>query len=292
MAEKKYWAGGFGEPEVLNDFILNNYWAALKYDSPDQSSTAKSAFENFDKIKKGDWFAIKGFSPQKIKIHYIGEVISKDDYKKSISFKSWGIEKFELSGRPRTGRWPDTLIEVTDGEAIQEIFFKRWPMNAYTKLLEHKHQIILQGPPGTGKTRVAKEIAYKLIKDDILPENEGERKKKIKELEDSGNFKLIQFHPAYSYEDFVRGITAKSNGNNIEYKTENKVLGEFAEKAYKNLEDSKKDVTKLSEEKQLEKYLEELVDEIQETLDEKGKFPISKSAYIFENTSGRSKKLL
>lgn len=48
------------------------------------------------------------------------------------------------------------------------------------------------------------------------------------------NYKIIQFHPAYSYEDFVRGITAKTTGTSIEYKTEDKLLAEFAYEANKN----------------------------------------------------------
>ena len=47
--------------------------------------------------------------------------------------------------------------------------------------------------------------------------------------------KLIQFHPAYSYEDFVRGITAKANEDSqIEYEVENRVLAKFAEDALNN----------------------------------------------------------
>lgn len=48
-------------------------------------------------------------------------------------------------------------------------------------------------------------------------------------------YKIIQFHPSYSYEDFVRGITAKTNGTNIEYITENRILADFAKKASENL---------------------------------------------------------
>ena len=50
-----------------------------------------------------------------------------------------------------------------------------------------------------------------------------------------GEYKLIQFHPAYSYEDFVRGIIAESDDNGqIKYTTKNKVLIEFALKAQDN----------------------------------------------------------
>ena len=50
-----------------------------------------------------------------------------------------------------------------------------------------------------------------------------------------GESKLIQFHPAYSYEDFVRGIVAETTENgNISYTVENKILAEFAQKAKDN----------------------------------------------------------
>jgi MoxR-like ATPase len=55
------------------------------------------------------------------------------------------------------------------------------------------------------------------------------------EVLSKGEYKLIQFHPAYSYEDFVRGIVAETNSNNqVEYKVVNKVLADFAEKALDN----------------------------------------------------------
>ena len=53
-------------------------------------------------------------------------------------------------------------------------------------LLQEKKQVIFQGPPGTGKTYVAQKLAAHLA-------------------ESNGRFQLVQFHPSYSYEDFVRG---------------------------------------------------------------------------------------
>ncbi|MCI3937079.1 AAA family ATPase [Chryseobacterium aahli] len=56
------------------------------------------------------------------------------------------------------------------------------------------------------------------------------------QLEENDQFKLIQFHPSYTYEDFVRGIVAKPNpdGDGVLYEAENKTLGEFAKKALDN----------------------------------------------------------
>lgn len=50
-----------------------------------------------------------------------------------------------------------------------------------------------------------------------------------------GEYKLMQFHPSYTYEDFVRGIVVKTEkGNMPEYSVVNKALIEFAEKALNN----------------------------------------------------------
>ena len=116
----------------------------------------------------------------------------------------------------------------------------------YINLLHYKPQIILQGPPGTGKTCEAKRIARELLG---LEENDS--------LESNEQFKLIQFHPSYSYEDFVRGIIAKTNesGEGIVYTAENKVLGEFAEKAHKSLQEFLKNKRNLSNGKILEIFL-------------------------------------
>ncbi len=95
---------------------------------------------------------------------------------------------------------------------------KNIPMQNYINLLKSKKQIILQGAPGTGKTRLAKQIAEEVIK------------------QKSGEYEIIQFHPAYSYEDFVRGIVAKAQNNTVSYEVENKILAEFAQKAQANTE--------------------------------------------------------
>lgn len=91
-------------------------------------------------------------------------------------------------------------------------------------LLEFKKQIILQGPPGTGKTRLAKQIARFMIKN--------ETEDRIDDIKEQ--VKIVQFHPSYSYEDFVRGIVAKSNGTQIEYITEDKLLINISKKAISN----------------------------------------------------------
>jgi 5-methylcytosine-specific restriction protein B len=68
----------------------------------------------------------------------------------------------------------------------------------YEVLLD-SHQIILSGPPGTSKSFIANNLAKKYFDD---------------------NFTKVQFHPKYSYQDFIGGYVVR--GTNVEY--ENGVL--------------------------------------------------------------------
>lgn len=158
--------------------------------------------------------------------------------------------------------------------------FKKVAMNIHNSIsiLTQKGQIILQGPPGTGKTYTAKDIAEQILFSKVTDD------KKLQKtfLESTEQFKLIQFHPAYSYEDFVRGIVAESKGEAIEYKTKNKLLAEFAKKANTNYNNSKKAPTVYSKEKWIENQFSLFVEEIEEKLESLDKVELTKKVSIFD----------
>ncbi|MCH6236668.1 AAA family ATPase [Cognataquiflexum rubidum] len=68
--------------------------------------------------------------------------------------------------------------------------------------------------------------------------------------------KLLQFHPAYSYDDFVRGIVADTSEGIVSYRSINKVFAEISQKAWLNYQDSRKTPEQLSKEQEVDKYLE------------------------------------
>lgn len=149
---------------------------------------------------------------------------------------------------------------------ILEEYFNTEKMNndieEFNDLLRKKKQIILQGPPGTGKTRLAKQIAEKLTNDNT--------------------YSIVQFHPSYSYEDFVRGMRVVNEGSQIEYVTENKIVAELADKALTNFQNHKKEASELSRENWIREQFQEFVESIQVEIDKEGKFELNKHVFIFE----------
>lgn len=77
-------------------------------------------------------------------------------------------------------------------------------------ILNLKKQIILYGPPGTGKTYQTKQSALEiaLMGVDQMPHlTQDEINQQYEELKNNGQIDFITFHPSFSYEEFVEGIT-------------------------------------------------------------------------------------
>ena len=64
--------------------------------------------------------------------------------------------------------------------------------------------------------------------------------------ENKGRWSIIQFHPSYNYEDFVRGIQVRTGKNDqnkseIVYESVNRILGHMAQAALIKWEKAKRD---------------------------------------------------
>ena len=94
------------------------------------------------------------------------------------------------------------------------------------ELLRQFYQIILYGPPGTGKTHIAQKILSELLTEN----GELYDGKTLKRLQGE-YWDIVQFHPSYNYEDFVRGIKVETQENQVAYKTVNRTFGEICERA-------------------------------------------------------------
>ncbi|MEG3848012.1 AAA family ATPase [Microcoleus sp. herbarium19] len=87
-----------------------------------------------------------------------------------------------------------TLSNCAEEAGLNETELKIW-----IQAIHRKKQAILQGPPGTGKTFIAEKLAKHLI-------GCGD-----------GFSDIIQFHPAYTYEDFIQGIRPQSQNDQLTY---------------------------------------------------------------------------
>lgn len=84
----------------------------------------------------------------------------------------------------------------------------------WIRAINRKGQAILYGPPGTGKTFVADRLRRHLLSGG------------------DGHSDLVQFHPAYAYEDFIQGLRPVStSGGSLNYELVPGRFMEFCEQA-------------------------------------------------------------
>lgn len=96
----------------------------------------------------------------------------------------------------------------TPADFFQQTLLETSWLETAMSLLGMKRQLVLQGVPGTGKTHVAQQLAKLLVQGD------------------DSRVRLVQFHPGYTYEEFVEGVN-RGNDSTVS----DGVLCEFARMA-------------------------------------------------------------
>lgn len=166
-------------------------------------------------------------------------------------------EKFDalLSGETTfdIDAYEDIFNVTNDTEKIIEIkgVVKMTDLKDYQQIMENigVRQMVFQGPPGTSKTFESKKFVLKQLnpesdalaarfisQEDIsaeldaykLNENDYANPSASSKLT-TGGWDLVQFHPSYGYEDFIRGIEVKADGGLPSYNSVNRILGKIAE---------------------------------------------------------------
>ena len=124
--------------------------------------------------------------------------------------------------------------------------------NGLEMLRTGNQAMIFYGPPGTGKTHHAQEVARELLELGRLPGKEEEETPSpmplSKESFAAANFtslfgaispatlnhgcwELVQFHPSYSYQDFIGGIMPDVDGTTVAYHKIHGIFKRFCDRA-------------------------------------------------------------
>ena len=112
------------------------------------------------------------------------------------AFREWRGETAPPEPTPPPGAvFPAVPEGVADG-----LYLPQGWLQEIADLLAQRRQVVFYGPPGTGKTYIAQRLGE-------LVESVG------------GSFELVQFHPAYSYEDFFEGFRPRESetGSGVTY---------------------------------------------------------------------------
>ena len=109
-------------------------------------------------------------------------------------------------------------IPTLTAEIEERVYLPRAWLQEALDLLVEKGQVVFYGPPGTGKTYVALALAEEMTRD-------------------GGDFRIVQFHPSYSYEDFVGGFrpVEDDGAHGVKYARTNGPLRDMAAAAAADL---------------------------------------------------------
>lgn len=160
------------------------YSAALEFLDRVISEASSRGFEVSDRLDAQSlmWCVVKRGAP---------EVWSDEERKALEAFREGGANVDYRDDRPKPPPPTDPLVALADELLLSTAF-----IHESQQLLVGKGQIILYGPPGTGKTFVAQRLARHFA---------GEL----------GSVEIVQFHPSYTYEDFVEGFRPRQDGDKV-----------------------------------------------------------------------------
>lgn len=172
-------------------------------------------------------------------INYVYDNSIDQDFIEFIGLNGWAVYSNKIKDMiPEDDRGDNFWNEMS--LLISIIMIQDQQMKNIKELLETGNKaIILYGPPGTGKTYKAKELVCNEL--DISDKNiENYKFKKDNEIPKEGAWTLVQFHPNYTYEDFIGGISPCLTSDTLSYTLKNGIFKEFCDTAAKKENINKK----------------------------------------------------
>lgn len=181
----------------------------------DEGKSCLPVKEIYDRVLENELYEFRTTQPLKI---------FKDGLWRHLAGSKIKTSKFfykDEEGRYGLLKWLDKEPEVSIPKApvfnretlLSETLFPEAVVDRWLRAINRKRRAVFYGPPGTGKTYVAERIARHLVS------------------ETTGFLEVVQFHPAYSYEDFIQGIRPTPKNGHLEYPVVDGCFLEFCDKA-------------------------------------------------------------
>ena len=150
-------------------------------------------------VRKARWLISTElkFNKPMFRLDTFSPTLKWQDIKKRLLEEHPGLhdELEKIENRPESDRSITTPANLytheqalADSGLTEDTFAEHWAV------LQDKRQVVLQGPPGTGKTYLAEIYGRLVVAGDIQ------------------RLEVVQFHPSYSYEDFVEGYRPTTGG--------------------------------------------------------------------------------
>src|SRR5699024_2281682 len=140
-------------------------------------------------------------------------IISVREFQRQAGFTGRQVNfnhvKFPLI---RTGRYrPDQGIATAEDIPDEA--------ETIARQLRAKGQLVFHGPPGTGNTYMAQQFGRWWLHQ----QTDGNPS--------AGQFEMVTFHPSFTYEDFIEGLTAKERDGAVEYQVEPGIFRTIVDRA-------------------------------------------------------------
>lgn len=194
---------------------------------------------------------------------YLGKYISENTSKQLNVFAAWSVSSLktlrdELENDPKWQQWKQSHRNEA-GDAVSALnkyqnfleknnLFQMSTNNSSDESAQASRELtslntILYGPPGTGKTyntrRYALATCFKNadveeknnIKAILSSGDDKSIKNEYDALVRAGRIRFVTFHQSYGYEEFIQGISAKTENGKVEYFVKNGVFVDFCETA-------------------------------------------------------------
>jgi hypothetical protein len=136
------------------------------------------------------------------KLYERGELPSDDEIARDIEALLTAYDRYIGAPGGESTAEPDVEVRpippsplYTMQDALSDLFLDQRELEELLALFRARKNLVLQGAPGVGKTFIARRLAYLLM---------GHR--------DDARTRMVQFHQAYAYEDFIQGYRPSEAG--------------------------------------------------------------------------------